>query len=557
MAKNKKSHLRKCLPKVLLDLPNRILCHIISSLSILDLRRLSRVNRRLYYFVEDYLIQHRYNTGLLALPNEITLAIVQQMDRQKDRSCLARASLRFYPLIMDYVYRHNVQYGRGGLLIYAAKRNLMGMAQKILHLGGDINTHRETRTNVSHKQMTPLAVAAYYGHERMVRMLLTSGVKLASDGVNIPLLAAIFKRHEKVALILSRELDLDSIPLGKLGSTPLQLACAKKLVNLVRYYLGRKSQQNEHANIQYVKDCSIALYCVLRLDAAKDNLIKRELHEDVYQIALLLLENGADPNFRLKTRYSQSVTPCIIGSRHPDPRVRILFPKGAPSYKPKGPTSSIGRSWMLSPEQEAFGFYESTPETHSRSGQFATLWEFLDGSSVGHSDVVHENRLRYGEGDYEDYTLTSSDIAMLAEGRRQGLRKKLEPTIPPPLSSFPQLGTPKANAQQFAKTFWSKKPIRALSGNRLVQKLDTHSMVGPSQKSKRVAKPTENEPFPQLGQPSPASHNNGRNIWAHFVKDGIPQNSRELKQTFSAKNERNMKDPAQKKTKKKWKPLTI
>ena len=557
MAKNKKRSQDKCLPVVLLALPNDILSHIISSLSILDLRRLSRVNRGLYFFVEDYLIQNRYNAGLLTLPNEIMLAIVQQLNRQKDRSCLARASLRFYPLIMDYIYRHNVQHGGSDLLIYAAKRNLKGMAQKILHLGGDINVHRENRTNISRKQITPLTVAAYYGHERMVSILLANGAKLVSDGVSIPLLAAIFKRHEEVALILSRELDLDCIPLGELGRTPLQLACAQKLVNLVRYYLGRTSQKSEHARVQHLRDCSIALYCVLRLDVTKDDLIKRELHEDVYQITQMLLKSGADPNFQIKIRNSRSIIPCNIGSRHPDPRVRILFPKEESSNLTKDPISPIGRSWMLSSEYEAVNFYESPSETHSANGQFATLWEFLDGSHVKRSDVVEEDRLRYGGWNYEDYTLNASDITMLAEGRRQDLGRKLKSTEPPPLSSFPQLGTPNTNAQQVSQTFWSKKPVRALSGNNLLQKRDTHSTDVSSQKVNRLAKPTENESFPQLGQPNSASHDDGKNLWAHFVKDGIPQKSSESKQTIPSKDERTTKGPAQKTPKKKWKPLVI
>ncbi len=143
----RKPQVKKCVPKGLLSLPNKILHDIVSHLSTLNLRRLSRVNKRLHFFVESYLVQYRYNSGLVALPNEIILEIVQQLDRQKDRSSLARASLRFYPLIMDYIYRHNVQYGGSGLLNYAAKRNLSGMTREILRLGGDVNTQHGIATD--------------------------------------------------------------------------------------------------------------------------------------------------------------------------------------------------------------------------------------------------------------------------------------------------------------------------------------------------------------------------------------------------------------------------
>jgi hypothetical protein len=124
----------------LLGFRNEILLEIVSLLSTPDLRRLGRVNSRLYFLVGDYLLRYRYNVGLIALPNELILEIVQHLGCQRNRSRFARASRRVYPLVMDYIIRHNVRYDKSSLLNYATKRDLKEMAQMILHLGGDVNT---------------------------------------------------------------------------------------------------------------------------------------------------------------------------------------------------------------------------------------------------------------------------------------------------------------------------------------------------------------------------------------------------------------------------------
>ncbi|KAF2187346.1 hypothetical protein K469DRAFT_570256, partial [Zopfia rhizophila CBS 207.26] len=294
----RKAHRKDPSPTGLLKLPNEILLEIVSLLCTPDLRRLSRVNCKLHFFIRDYLVRYRYNVGLVALPNELILEIVQRLGRQKDRSRLARASQRFYPLIMDYIFRHNVRYGGSSLLNYAAKRNLKGMARMILHLGGDVNTQCGFPLGVMDKRPTPLATAAFHGHERMVRMLLETGASHFVDGMRIPLAVAIFKRHENVALILSQELDSGDVPLKKTKGTVLQMACGAKLVNLVRYYLERESRCGGRVNIHSLHDRSTALYQILQKDASKEDFLKRELHEDVYQIVLMLLQHGANPDIR-------------------------------------------------------------------------------------------------------------------------------------------------------------------------------------------------------------------------------------------------------------------
>ncbi|OAG06157.1 uncharacterized protein CC84DRAFT_1245240, partial [Paraphaeosphaeria sporulosa] len=276
-------------PLVLPQLPNEVFLEIAYLLCTSDLRQLGRVNRRLQDFVADYLSRYRYNVGIHALPNELVLEIAQHLGHQKDCSHLARASQRFYPVVMRYIVRHDVVSSGSSLLNFAAKRNLVGMARRIIRLGGDVNTRIEFSTRLVGKQLTPLATAARHGHQRIVKMLLEFGASHFVDGKRLPLALAILSRHENVAMILSQELDSSEASFtSSTRQTLLQMACAAQLVSLVRYYL-------EHIPCSS-HDCDVALLRIIQKDARKIGIIKRQLYEDVFQIVLMLLRHGANPD---------------------------------------------------------------------------------------------------------------------------------------------------------------------------------------------------------------------------------------------------------------------
>ncbi|KAF2471121.1 uncharacterized protein BDR25DRAFT_355027 [Lindgomyces ingoldianus] len=556
----RKAHRKDPSPTGLLNLPNEILLDIVSLLCISDVRRLGRVNYKLHFFTRDYLVRYRYNVGLVALPNELLLEIVQHLGRQKDRSRLAQASQRFYPLIMGYIFRYNVRYGGSSLLNYAAKRNLNRMARMILHLGGDVNTQCGLRLGVMNERSTPLATAAFYGHEKMVKMLLESGASHFVDGMRIPLAVAIFKRHENVALILSQEVDSGDVPLGKTRGTVLQIACGAKLVNLVQYYLERGSQSGVRVNVHSLHNRSTALYHVLREDSRKDIFIKRELHEDVYQIVLMLLQHGANPDIRPEIPFSHPVTARAIASRHPDPRVRNLLLKATPVTASQEDPLLIGRPW-ISFEDEALTFHKLQSEASpSGDSRYAKLWDFLESSNSETLALMDEDGTEYRGTNFEDCTLNSSDIADLVEGGMQGLKKKSEPTEPPPLSSFPQLGIPKASAQHAAKTFWAKIPAQASSGVNSVQKPSISGMGAILQKVKQLERLAETEPFPQLGRPTSTSNDTSKDLWARFQQGKVSQSTSETQRTSPLEEgngiRRSVNKPSKKK-KKKWEPLLI
>ncbi|KAF2713648.1 hypothetical protein K504DRAFT_369265, partial [Pleomassaria siparia CBS 279.74] len=283
-------------PTSLPSLSNEILLIIVSILGTPDVRRLGRVNRRLQFFTGDYLIRYQYNAGLFTLPNELILEITQYLGSPKDCSRFARSSQRLYPLVQDYILRHNVRHGGSGLLNYAAKRNLIGMARMMLHVGGDINTQSGFRLSLMGKRPTPLITAVAHGHERIVRMLLEAGANQFVGGMRTPLRIAITGRHERLALLLSQDLDPSEILLKGLGSSALQMACSAKLVLLVRYYLEHEPNQNGPSDVQIFLDRSTALYRVLQADAQNGDFVRREVHEEVYQIVSMLIEHGASPD---------------------------------------------------------------------------------------------------------------------------------------------------------------------------------------------------------------------------------------------------------------------
>ncbi|KAF2034949.1 hypothetical protein EK21DRAFT_48243, partial [Setomelanomma holmii] len=278
----------------LLRMPNELLYNIIADFSTSDVRPISRVNHQLYFFAQYYLTLYRYNTGLVALPNELILDIIKQLNDQEDRSHFARASQRLYPIVTNYIVRRNVRYGESSFLNHAAKRNLKVMARKILQLGGNVETRNGVHADIG--PFTPLMNAAYYGHNRMVKLFIAFGASKTVNGFISPLQWALAKGHENVALTLSQRYTSATFVKGK-EKTMLQLACDAQMVSLVRFLLQRPPPQDE----QEKQNRSTALFDVLEQDSSDDDFVKRELHEDVFQTATMLLQHGADPNVETKS----------------------------------------------------------------------------------------------------------------------------------------------------------------------------------------------------------------------------------------------------------------
>lgn len=295
----------------LLKLPNELLLEIASSLSIPDLRRLSRANQRLYYFICDYLVRHRYNAGLIRLPNELLLQIAQHLGTQKDRSRLARVSQKFYPPVMDYIMQENVRHFGSSLLIFAARWDLKGMAQKILYIGGDVDTQSGFQ-RIKGERSTPLTIAAHYGYERMVRLFLEAEACQVFAGIRVPLALALEAKHESAAMLLSKELHAED-KLDETGVTVLRIACEARAVKLVRHLLEREPRRR--TDDRGICNRSTALFCLLNSTGCEEDFIKRGLPDDVFQIAKLLLQHNADPDMYVEhDRFTQTFTARYIAS---------------------------------------------------------------------------------------------------------------------------------------------------------------------------------------------------------------------------------------------------
>ncbi|KAL5440454.1 hypothetical protein PMIN06_009653 [Paraphaeosphaeria minitans] len=519
----------------LLVLPNEIFLDIVHLLCTSDLRSLGRVNCRLRGFVIDYLYRYRYNVGIHALPNELTLEIAQHLGHQKDRSRLARASQRFYPLIMRYIIRHNVVNGGSSLMNYAAKRNLVGMARKMICLGGDVNTQHGFSTKVMGKTLTPLATAACYGHQRMVRMLLKFGASHFIDGVRLPLALAILKRCENVALILSQELDSsDTSFTSSTRQTLLQMACAAQLVILARYYL-ENIPYNSH-------DCDIALFRIIQKDASKTEFIQRQLHEEVFQIVLMLVRHGASPDVCVRTGGSV-VTTRGIASRHPDPRIRNIFLKLTNFEKPKASASHIGRPWMSS-ENKVFELQKSAAEVYAlQESRYATLWDFVEASTEDAATDMEEQGM---------FLSSDAKVAYLMESGLQRARRRSERATPPPSSSYPGLGVVQGSAQHTLETFWANFPPRNLSESpppkRNVESLGSRS-------ANHTEKPAEEEDFPALAYPRSRQDDYKKNVWADFRSKGDSPSLSNDERT--SHDDGGVTLSVRKKSKKKWVPLSL
>ncbi|KAF2653001.1 hypothetical protein K491DRAFT_695151 [Lophiostoma macrostomum CBS 122681] len=520
-------------PIGLLTLPNELLIEIASPLRTPDARRLGKVSRRLRFFVEDYLARYRYNAGLFTLPNELMLEIAQHLTTQKDRSWLARASQRLYPLIMDCIFRYDVRYSMSSLLIYAAKRNLKNMAQKILHLGGDVNTQVGVGTRFLGNRLTPLATAAYHGHERMVNMFLNSGASHFVNILRIPLATAMLNRHETVSLVLSRTLESSDVPLTRERGTVLQMACVAKLVNLVRFHLEKESRRGGRIDVQSLRNRSSALYQILKKDASIDDIIKRQLHEDTYQIVFMLLEHGADPDVQFGTKSSHPVTARSVASRHPDPRVRNKLLKASPVTESKECASHIGRPWIASQNETLKPCQARSEALRSEVSRHTTLWDFLSKSGAEMRTFKNEELSGVRETDDEGYPLNALILAKVPQPELEDVKKKSELKKPPPLSSYPQLRATEVCAQHDAGTSLA------------------HRVRNEVKQSSRSA---EDESSSLLNQSKMIPKENRNVSWASIHKDHGSWGRDATRITSPA----DIGQPAYRSSKKtKWKPLSL
>lgn len=169
-----------------------------------------------------------------------------------------------------------------------------------MYRGGDVSTTAgySRRSAVLPR---PLSIAAYYGYEDMVKLLLELGAQPSGQAKDIPLAFAVSKRHERVALILLQSPDSINGDSGMTEGKLLQMASAAKMVTLVSHLLARRSEL-------HTREVDTALCHVILGDTSKENILKRAFHHEVYQIVLMLLQNGASPDVRPRGKVMAKLT---------------------------------------------------------------------------------------------------------------------------------------------------------------------------------------------------------------------------------------------------------
>ena len=373
-----------------------------------------------------------------------------------------RASQRFYPLVMNYIIRYDMRYHGSSLLNKATGSNLKGVVKKMLRMGGDVNTQSGFRPLGTCELPTPLIVAV--GHERMVRLLLSTGAKQAVGGKRTSLLIAIMKRNpnEGIALLLSQNVDAtDDIATPLSPTNILLLACKAQLATLVRHLLEQCTLRAKQVNVRII---SIALYELLRSTASKGDFRLRELLEDVYQITLMLLQHGADPGM---------VFPGVRGActargvvlKYPDPRVRNVLLGAARTVDKPWRESSVTKAHRKKTQEapvvkkladDADGSVIAVSLRHAT--QYATLAAYLDVKETSMCASTPEDEI-------VDNASHSLNLTQKVARETQGLvpRPNMLTEAHPTTALYPQLAAPRPTIQPIDHIFWTQVSARAKS----------------------------------------------------------------------------------------------
>lgn len=528
-----------------------VLPHIIAYLCPSDLRRLRFVNQRFYTLAEAY--QAQFSKGLAALPNEIILEIIQYLSA-RDRSRLARVSHRFYPFVMDNILRDNIRYRKSSLLRFSVKNDLRSLTRRLAYRGGDLNT-TAGHSRRSAVLPRPLSVAAYYGYEGMVKLLLELGAQPSGQGNDIPLAFAISNRHERVALIILQSLDSISGTPYITGGKLLRMASVAKMVTLVSHLLVRRSEL-------HMRDVDIALYHVLLGDISKEHILKRALHHDAFQIVLMLLQNGASPDVQPRGKIVPTLsTARLLSQRHPDPRVRaLLLDIGDVSLQRKihNSDSRVGRSWVISPDVAAERAV--LPDPYACQALLARLGDFLK-EPKGNSSLAIQDRAVTDDHDLcdeevHDTRSTTFDLETFLQDIRQP--KVSDRSLTTELftsDAFPRLGILDETAQRAVRWSWANP-------NPSVHSSYTPPIRAPNASSTMVSfrkSPLPTDQFPQLAVPSHRSQDVDGCIWADMLKGQSAREKTPTRDVFARKNEREANESSTKSKKKtaKWVPLPI
>ncbi|KAI7969504.1 hypothetical protein EIK77_005134 [Talaromyces pinophilus] len=154
-----------------------------------------------------------FDMPLLALPNELLLAVARWLDLERDINALARTNRRLYLLLNSHLYRYNVQHSNSSALLWAAEYKQTKTAQKLVW------EHACIQTRNSHDE-TPLFIAARNGDEEMIELLLQCGADLESKN-NFGITALSYATRHGAPVKFLLEKGADPLARDNYGRTPL------------------------------------------------------------------------------------------------------------------------------------------------------------------------------------------------------------------------------------------------------------------------------------------------------------------------------------------------
>lgn len=104
---------------------------------------------------------------ILTLPDELILVVAETIPAQADLSALCRTNRRLYCLLSDLLHATNIKHGNSSALFYGAEGGNLGIVQRMIDLGADVNSILQ--------EQTVLESAVCNGHADITKYLLEQG----------------------------------------------------------------------------------------------------------------------------------------------------------------------------------------------------------------------------------------------------------------------------------------------------------------------------------------------------------------------------------------------
>ncbi|KAH7398506.1 hypothetical protein BKA66DRAFT_204804 [Pyrenochaeta sp. MPI-SDFR-AT-0127] len=253
----------------------------------------------------------RATTGLLDLPNELILEIADLVHSQSCLNRLLQANKRLYQLLSDALLERNVREGGSSAVVWAFSNMRIDTLSRLQHYGANLYDPR-SMPSLWNSLMNK---AAGDGNIVMVEILIALGVDpLRYTRICMPYMTALGRGRDEIAKLFITFLPSLDFPIETNGRTALHAACGWHRGEIVRHLLSLGADANLKASGTRLS----AFDELLGEDGVElwgHEPEDKELRDAAFNILVILLENGAEPDNEAYAR----------GATSSDPSVRLLF----------------------------------------------------------------------------------------------------------------------------------------------------------------------------------------------------------------------------------------